>query len=87
MSSEDMPADHRHKLDKWIKELNIPASRVGQAPRFKIRHEGRAESQIDIEKVHEAWRYGVAIDHDDEISILMWLEDVNLWIRDSLKEA
>lgn len=87
MSSEEMSADHSHKLDQWIKELNIPASRIGQPPRFRIRHGGRAEPQRDIEKVHEAWRYGVVVDHDDEISILRWLENVSKWIRDGLKEA
>jgi len=87
MSSEEMHADHRHKLDKWIRELSIPASQIGEPPRFRIRRGGRTEPQRDIERVHEAWRYGVAIDQDDEITILRWLNEVSNWIRDGLKEA
>jgi hypothetical protein len=86
MNSEGIP-DLRHKLDQWIKELNVPASQIGQPPRFKIRHSGRTEPERDIERIHEAWRYGVAVDQDDEIAILRWLDDVSNWIRDSLKEA
>jgi hypothetical protein len=86
MSSEEIP-DLRHKLDRWVIQLNIPASQISEPPRFRIRHGGRAEPQRDIDRVHEAWRYGVAIDQDDEIAILRWLKEVSDWIRDGLKEA
>lgn len=86
MNSEDIP-DLRHKLDQWIKELNVPASQIGQPPRFKIRHGGQTEPKRDIERIHEAWRYGVAVDPDDETAILRWLDSVSNWIRDGLKEA
>jgi len=86
ISSEEIP-DLRHKLDQWIKELNIPASQIGQPPGFTIRHGGITEPKRNIERIHEAWRYGVAVDQDDEIAILNWLDDVSAWVRDSLKEA
>jgi hypothetical protein len=86
-SIEDMHKDHGHKLDRLVKELNIPASQIGEPPRFRIKRGGQAEPQRDIERVHEAWRYGVAIDQDDEIAILRWLDQVSKWIRDGLKEA
>lgn len=86
MSSEEIP-DLRHKLDQWVKELNIPASQINQPPRFRIRRGGQAEPQRDIERAHEAWRYGVGIDQDDETALLKWLEEVSNWIRDGLKEA
>jgi len=87
MTSEQMPADHSHRLDQWIKELNIPASRISPPPRFRIRQSSRDESPRDIEKIHEAWRYGVVIEPNDETSILRWLEVVSNWIREGLKEA
>lgn len=40
-----------------------------------------------LKRIHEAWRYGVAVDQDDEVAILKWLDDVSSWIRDNLKEA
>ncbi len=85
LNSEAIP-DHGHKLDQWFKELSIPASRIGKPPRFKVKHSGQTESEKSIDRIHEAWRYGVAVADEDEEAILRWLDDVREWLSTELKE-
>ncbi|MEQ8958736.1 MAG: hypothetical protein RLP02_12560, partial [Coleofasciculus sp. C2-GNP5-27] len=47
-----------HNLDRWRKELKIPASdsQIKATPHFRLKRDG---SNWDIEKAHQVWRYGI----------------------------
>ncbi len=41
-------------------------------------------SARSIGDVHQAWRYGVSIDEDDEKKIIEWLKDIQKKIKDEI---
>jgi hypothetical protein len=36
----------------------------------------------DVEKAHQAWRYGVRMHHEDEETLIRWLERLCQWIKE-----
>jgi hypothetical protein len=86
MISKDMP-DHGHRLELWIKELNLSARSIYPPPQFKLHSNINIKSPMTIYRAHEAWRYGVAMDPSDEHKIVEWLDKVGDFIRKKLMEA
>lgn len=70
-----------HNLDRWVKELRISARHVKSTPYF---HLARGGSTLDIEKVHQAWRYGIRIKPEDEKKLVEWLNSICNWIKESI---
>ncbi len=66
-----------HNLDTWIKELKISAI-VGTPPHFRL---DRGGSSLDVEKAHQAWRYNIRMNPQDEAALVQWLENLCNWIK------
>lgn len=69
-----------HNLDRWIKELKISA-RVKNAPHFRLASGG---SSLDVEKAHQAWRYNIRMNPQDEKVLVEWLESLCAWIKENI---
>lgn len=70
-----------HNLHRWVKELKISAVIIKPAPYFHLDRDG---SILDIEKAHQAWRYGVIIKQQDEKDLVDWLKSLCNWIEDNI---
>jgi hypothetical protein len=58
-----------HNFATWIKELRLPATIVGKYPNFSNIPSfrlSRDKSSWDVGKAHQAWRYGVELNIEDE---------------------
>ncbi len=70
-----------HNLDRWVKELKISARHVKSTPSFHLASDG---STLHIEKVHQAWRYGIRIKFEDEKILVEWLNSICNWIKENM---
>jgi hypothetical protein len=70
-----------HNLARWIKELRLPASIAQPAPSFRLAKEAKS---WDVEKAHQAWRYGVRMQNDDETILVTWLEQLCQWVKEEM---
>jgi hypothetical protein len=66
--------DLDHDLSAIIKELKLPASALGSVPTLHLSR-GQNES-CPSSNAHQAWRYGVRINADDEAKFVAWLKRV-----------
>jgi hypothetical protein len=74
-TSEDFPEDAKsrgHDLMLWFKKLKLPANLRPTLMEFRPRR-GRSERH-HLSEVHQAWRYGVALDAQDEGKLVTWLQ-------------
>ncbi|SRR6266478_6654972 len=63
-----------HDLSLLIKNLNLPASAIGGVPAL---HLSRDENEsCPPSSSHQAWRYGVRIDGEDEARFVIWLRRI-----------
>ncbi|XZN98747.1 MAG: hypothetical protein ACM65K_10950 [Microcoleus sp.] len=67
-----------HNLNRWKKELKISAS-IGNAPAFSL---ARGGADLEVAKAHEAWRYGIQMNADQEKELVEWLEKIYNWIKE-----
>ncbi|NEP10040.1 MAG: hypothetical protein F6K14_07430 [Symploca sp. SIO2C1] len=81
ISDQTLLSKDGHNLDRWRKELRISASQVSQAPHFRLASGG---SNLDIEKAHQAWRYGIRMKSQDEKDLVKWLENLCDWIKENI---
>jgi hypothetical protein len=70
-----------HNLDRWVKELKISARQVSATPDFHLEKGG---SSLNIEKAHQAWRYGIRIKPEDERVLFEWLNSICNWIKENI---
>ncbi|WP_293112989.1 hypothetical protein [Moorena sp. SIO4G3] len=78
-----------HNLDRWRKELGIPASRFTAKTQTKNKstpsfHLASGGSSLDLEKAHQAWRYGLRIEKEDEEYLVNWLHQLCNWIKENI---
>ena len=66
-----------------VKKINIPASKVSAKPHF---HLAKGGSNLDIEKLHQVWRYGIKIKPEDEKKLIEWLEKVCNYIEENINQ-
>jgi hypothetical protein len=71
-----------HSLYDWLKALKMPAAGIGNCQGFKLK---RDKSRHNSSRVHEAWRYGIAIEPDDEKKLVEWLKGLKGIIVEELK--
>lgn len=71
-----------HDLMYLAKTLKLPAAISGKAPQFRVRGEtDRRESK----GAHEAWRYGIAIEAEDDVALEIWLKDLWKWAEENIR--
>ena len=66
--------DIDHDLNALIKSLSVPAIVLGSAPVLRL---ARGQNvPCPHSSAHQAWRYGVRIDADDEAKFVTWLQRI-----------
>lgn len=70
-----------HNLARWVKELKISASIANSVPHFRLARDG---SSWDVEKAHQAWRYGARVDPEDETALVAWMESLCHWAKEEM---
>jgi hypothetical protein len=63
-----------HDLVGLIKNLNLPASALGALPPLRLSRNQR--ETCPMSGTHQAWRYGVRINAEDEARFVTWLERI-----------
>ena len=79
-STEDFKAGELrtsgHDLQHWAKELKMPATHFGRWTTFGI--QGKVE-RLPASRAHEAWRYGIDIQLEDDEALEACLQDLWQW--------
>jgi len=75
-----------HNFGVWIKALRLPLDVVGdisnlKLPSFSLHKDG---SNWNMSEAHQAWRYGVRINSQDQNALVEWLEKVCTWIKENI---
>jgi hypothetical protein len=81
ISDKTLLSQDGHNLDRWKKELKISASVVGETPHFRL---ASGASSLDVEKAHQAWRYGIRMNPQDEKDLVEWLKNLCDWIKENI---
>ena len=63
-----------HDLVSLIKNLNLPASALGEVP--PLRFTRNQSERCPPSGAHQAWRYGVRINTEDEVRFATWLQRI-----------
>jgi hypothetical protein len=80
-----------HNFAPLIKELRLPRSIVGDTghtndrsqpklPNFRLH---RDSSSWEMSEAHQAWRYGIRVNSQDQKILVEWLEKVCIWIKEN----
>lgn len=67
-----------HKLLDLVKHLRLPKTTSAREMSFRS---SSGNSTFPLERLHEAWRYGVLIEATDEKAGVEWLDSVCEWIK------
>ncbi|MBK9145154.1 MAG: hypothetical protein IPM23_21895 [Candidatus Melainabacteria bacterium] len=67
-----------HKLFELVKLLKLP--KTVPVKEVSIRSASGSHT-FPMERLHEAWRYGLIVNSADEQSALNWLDSVCLWVK------
>ena len=73
-----------HDLSKWAKALRLPVSMTGANTNFHLNRDRHPRPSQTIRSAHEAWRYGVVIDENDETQLVNWFKQVAKWIKENI---
>jgi hypothetical protein len=77
--TSDLPQELRnHDLRRLAKELKLDGSRTHQLSACQRRH---THEQVDHQDLHQAWRYGAALNADDEKKAVQVLNGLSEWCR------
>ncbi len=69
-----------HDLYSLVEMLKFPASVMAPSKSsFRLR---KSKSSRPIEHAHQTWRYGVAMNKEDEDKVVNWLKEVQQKIRE-----
>jgi len=83
--SDTQLIDEGHNLSLWAKRLRIPASICDSNKDFQFNlAESRKEERWPISAAHQAWRYGIKINPQDETKILEQLNRIKSWIDEGV---
>ena len=72
-----------HDLMFWARQLRLPASITKGVITIRVRNEQVAR---DLSVAHQAWRYGVKVNGEDEPVLIVWLKDVCDWAIQELRQ-
>lgn len=83
-TTDDIPDKLRqsHNLINWAEEMGLPPSIASANTSFHLKKDRRRS--WEIRRAHEAWRYGVVIDQNDETQLVNWLKQVAQWIEENI---
>lgn len=70
-----------HDLTYWVKELRLPRSLAEGSRSFRA---GNDNNPHDLKLAHQAWRYGVAMNAEDERDLVTWLIGLRNWVEQEL---
>ena len=73
------PKDLNHNLHGLVKKLKIPSGSILPLP--SLRPKRPNGSQIDHADAHQAWRYGIDLNEDDQKQFIQWLEAICGWLE------
>ena len=76
-----------HDLSKWAKALRLPVSMTNVHTTFHLKRDRHPRPSWQIARAHEAWRYGVVIDKNDETRLVNWLKQIAQWIEENIRYA
>ena len=78
--TQDLPDNLRnHDLLKIAKELRLDAGLTSQLSACHRSHDGHLT--VAPQELHEAWRYGATLKHEDEKGALAALNNLSEWCR------
>ncbi|MFZ3149738.1 MAG: hypothetical protein WA137_11965, partial [Methanothrix sp.] len=78
---EDVNDKSGHDLFLWAKAIRLPRYVTGKEPKFRLKGEPNKNA---VSLAHQAWRYGVQIEREDEILLVAWLKKVDEWIEENI---
>ena len=70
-----------HDLFLLAKTLKLPAHLIGTRNNFRLR---RDDTQHPFSDVHQAWRYHIILNPDDENYITQWLHNLKKWLEENI---
>jgi hypothetical protein len=74
--------DSGHNLGIWAKAVKIPAKEGNLG--FCLGPARRNSERWSISKAHQAWRYGAAMNREDEDKIVTWLKNIDKLIKENI---
>lgn len=85
MRDKTLLSRNGHDLRRWSKELKLPA-RLTQSPTSPVQFRLTSDNSAwDVGDAHQAWRYGVRMDPDDEQALVAWLGRLGAWLHEELQ--
>lgn len=72
--------EYKHDITRWLAELKIPAHQISIKENFRYR---KRDANDHVRLVHQAWRYGILINDDDEKKIITSLKKLESWIEEN----
>jgi hypothetical protein len=75
-----------HNFGVWIKELGLQRKVFGdistpKPPNFRLHKDS---SSWEMSEAHQAWRYGIRVNSEDQKILVEWLEKVCIWIKEEI---
>lgn len=78
--TESLPDELRnHDLRKLAKRLRIDSSTIGEFYSCRRKHD--LTTTVAYHDLHQAWRYGASLNHDDERRATSVLENLSGWCK------
>jgi|GEM_PF-1976508 len=81
-NKEEYEDFYTHNFSFFLSQLKIMASDSFDISQVTI-IQNNSKERIHISKIHEAWRYGVAVMPDDEEKTMLGLKKISKWIEQS----
>jgi hypothetical protein len=73
--------DSGHNLLELVKELRLPKSQTLATLTFRT---AAGDGPYNVDRLHEAWRYGTTVNSSDQKVIIAWLREVCTWVKGNL---
>jgi hypothetical protein len=71
-----------HDLLLWIKELKLPFKVVEDCCQdLKLKRDG---THCAVRDAHQAWRYNIDIEEDDQKRLVQWMKKLKIWIQENM---
>jgi hypothetical protein len=68
-----------HDFSLLLKNLKIPRAQVSAPPNFRLRND--TSGHFDSSYAHQAWRYGVDMESQDEIELVEWMRNLCAYLE------
>lgn len=81
------PSKWKHDLSGIVRELQIPAQAIGKnVKNFRLQRDSGSFPwpRHSIQEAHTVWRYGVAMNAQDEIDLVEWLNRLATYLENQI---